>query len=103
MIIEEEGLLEILDDEIPFGSSKLSNILNSTTELQNMNLGILIGGSGNDHLFGGSGNDHLFGGSGNDILKGGSGKDFSDCNEGIDAVLDFNSKEDTVNLNCENI
>lgn len=93
-IIEEEGLLEILDDEIPFGSSKLSNILNSTTELQNMNLGILIGGSGNDHLFGGSGND---------ILKGGSGKDFFDCNEGIDAVLDFNSKEDTVNLNCENI
>jgi Ca2+-binding RTX toxin-like protein len=94
-IIEEEGLLEILDDEIPFGSSKLFNILkNSTNELQNMNLGILIGGSGNDHLFGGSGND---------ILKGSAGIDFFDCNEGIDTVLDFNSKEDTVNLNCENI
>lgn len=93
-VIEEEGLLEILDDEISFGSSNLFNILNSNHKLQNIILGILIGGSGNDHLFGGSGND---------ILKGGSGKDFFDCNEGVDTVLDFNSKEDTVNLNCENI
>ena len=52
---------------------------------------------------GGSGDDHIFGGSGDDILNGGSGKDFFDCNEGIDTVLDFNSKEDTINTNCENI
>lgn len=58
---------------------------------------------GGNSLYGGDGNDHLFGGSGNDILKGSSGMDFFECNEGIDTVLDFNSKEDTMNLNCENI
>lgn len=52
-------------------------------------------------LAGGEGNDHLFGGSGNDVLVGGPGHDFFDCNEGIDRVLDYYPNEDTLNVNCE--
>jgi Ca2+-binding RTX toxin-like protein len=52
-------------------------------------------------LSGGAGNDHLFGASGNDVLVGGPGHDFFDCNEGIDRVLDYNANEDTLNANCE--
>ncbi len=50
---------------------------------------------------GGKGDDHLYGGSGNDILVGGPGHDVFDCGEGVDQVLDFNPKEDTINTNCE--
>jgi Ca2+-binding RTX toxin-like protein len=50
---------------------------------------------------GGKGDDHLYGGSGNDVLVGGPGHDVFDCGEGIDQVLDFNPKEDTLNTNCE--
>lgn len=57
----------------------------------------------NVQLSGGNGDDHIFGGSGDDTLKGGPGKDFFDCNEGMDTVLDYTPKEDTVNTNCENI
>lgn len=98
--IEAEKLVDIifnvLVSEVPLG------IINSTVteslldKKQNKN-------NNNIQLSGGSGDDHIFGGSGDDILKGGSGKDFFDCNEGIDTVLDFNSKEDTTNTNCENI
>ena len=52
-------------------------------------------------LVGGEGNDHLFGGSGNDVLIGGPGHDSFECSEGIDRVLDYNPNEDTVNVNCE--
>ena len=50
---------------------------------------------------GGKGDDHLYGGSGNDVLLGGPGHDVFDCGEGIDQVLDFNPKEDTLSTNCE--
>jgi Ca2+-binding RTX toxin-like protein len=50
---------------------------------------------------GGKGDDHLYGGSGNDVLVGGPGHDIFDCGEGIDQVLDFNPKEDTLSTNCE--
>lgn len=52
-------------------------------------------------LDGGKGDDHLYGGSGNDVLVGGPGHDVFDCGEGIDQVLDFNPKEDTLSTNCE--
>ena len=97
--IEAKKLVDIiireLVSEIPFdfiNSTVTESLLNKR---QNNN--------SNVHLSGGSGDDHIFGGSGDDILKGGSGKDFFDCNEGIDTVLDYDSKEDTVSLNCENI
>jgi Ca2+-binding RTX toxin-like protein len=50
---------------------------------------------------GGKGDDHLYGGSGNDVLVGGPGHDVFDCGEGIDQVLDFNPKVDTLSTNCE--
>ena len=50
---------------------------------------------------GGKGDDHLYGGSGNDVLVGGPGHDVFDCGEGIDQVLDFNPKDDTLSTNCE--
>ena len=50
---------------------------------------------------GGKGDDHLYGGSGNDVFVGGPGHDVFDCGEGIDQVLDFNPKEDTLSTNCE--
>ena len=102
-VIQEEGLLDILDKELL--SQIQTNLTNATIVFES-----LIGqqqqqqnNNNNIQLSGGSGSDHIFGGSGDDILKGGSGKDFFDCNEGIDTVLDYDSKEDTVSLNCENI
>jgi len=50
---------------------------------------------------GGKGDDDLYGGSGIDVLVGGPGHDVFDCGEGIDQVLDFNPKEDTLSTNCE--
>ena len=96
--IEAENLVDIIINELV---SEVPFIINSTVteslldKKQNNN--------NNIQLSGGSGSDHIFGGSGDDILKGGSGKDFFDCNEGIDTVLDYDSKEDTASLNCENI
>lgn len=52
-------------------------------------------------LDGGKGDDYLLGSSSNDLFIGGPGHDYFDCNEGIDRILDFNPKEDTVNNNCE--
>jgi len=74
-------------------NSQSSNIFGSTqSDLLLMQVSLLVGGEGNDHLFGGSGND---------VLIGGPGHDSFECNEGIDRVLDFNPNEDTVNVNCE--
>lgn len=53
------------------------------------------------YLDGGTGDDHLYGGSGDDKLLGGPGHDYFDCGEGMDQVLDFDLKEDTMNTNCE--
>ena len=60
----------------------------------------IFGGGGN-FLYGNSGDDKLYGGSDNDVLTGGPGHDYFDCNEGVDTVVDFNPKEDTMNNNCE--
>ena len=93
-----ESLLDIINElvsEVPLGiiNSTVTESLLDKKQINNKNI----------QLSGGSGDDHIFGGSGDDILEGGSGKDFFDCNEGIDTVLDFNSKEDTIITNCEKI
>lgn len=62
---------------------------------------IIFGGSSADRLEGGDGDDLLFGGAGNDILVGGSGADrfiFSNPNQGIDQILDFNVVEDKIEI-----
>ncbi|GAB1543420.1 hypothetical protein NUACC21_60940 [Scytonema sp. NUACC21] len=62
---------------------------------------IIFGGSSADRLEGGDGDDLLLGGGGNDILVGGLGADrfgFSNPNEGIDQILDFNVAEDKIEI-----
>jgi Ca2+-binding RTX toxin-like protein len=54
-------------------------------------------------LDGGEGDDNLIGQSGNENFIGGSGHDYFNCNEGIDTILDYNAKEDTADVNCENL
>ena len=54
-------------------------------------------------LNGGNGDDFLLGQNGNEFFVGGPGRDYFDCNEGIDTVLDYNPREDTANVNCENL
>jgi Ca2+-binding RTX toxin-like protein len=61
----------------------------------------LVFGGGGNTLYGGKGNDHLYGGPDNDVLVGGPGHDVFDCGEGVDTLVDFNSDEDTSNINCE--
>ncbi|MGH8001113.1 MAG: calcium-binding protein [Brasilonema sp.] len=61
----------------------------------------IFGDSGADRLEGGDGDDLLSGGAGNDILVGGSGADrfiFSNPNQGIDQILDFNVTEDKIEI-----
>jgi Ca2+-binding RTX toxin-like protein len=106
--IEEEDLLSIISQEsipqISLGLGNTSIIIPSFNNSNNQqNINHVENSKDTVQLSGGSGNDHIFGGSGDDILDGGPGKDFFDCNEGIDTVIDYNSKEDTTNINCENI
>ena len=54
-------------------------------------------------LDGGKGDDNLIGQSGNENFIGGPGHDYFNCNEGIDTILDYNPKEDTADINCENL
>jgi Ca2+-binding RTX toxin-like protein len=54
-------------------------------------------------LDGGKGDDNLIGQSGNENFIGGPGHDYFNCNEGIDTILDYNPKEDTADMNCENL
>jgi Ca2+-binding RTX toxin-like protein len=54
-------------------------------------------------LDGGKGDDNLIGQSGNENFIGGPGHDYFNCNEGIDTILDYNAKEDTADVNCENL
>ena len=60
----------------------------------------LFGGKGHDLLVGGFfGRDTLSGGSGEDTLAGGSDADcfqFLEVNNGVDTILDFNPKQDTI-------
>jgi Ca2+-binding RTX toxin-like protein len=61
----------------------------------------LIGGTGNDRLVGQGGNDRLIGGQGIDVLSGGMGRDqfiFNTPAELGDRILDFNRRQDTINL-----
>jgi len=60
----------------------------------------LLGGDGVDLLFGGDGNDVLKGGAGNDVLFGGTGSDTFTFNdeEGVDAIRDFGSTTDIIDL-----
>jgi Ca2+-binding RTX toxin-like protein len=113
--IKEEDLLSKISEELLMSkiSPNLDNISmiiqafnnNNNNQLQQKidEINDIDNPNNTVQLNGGPGHDHIFGGSGDDILKGGTGKDFFDCNEGIDTVLDYNSKEDTININCENI
>jgi Ca2+-binding RTX toxin-like protein len=105
--IEEEELLSIIDKElisaISLGLGNNSIVIPSFNNNNQQNINHVENSNDAVQLSGGSGNDHIFGGSGDDILDGGPGRDFFDCNEGIDTVIDYNSKEDTININCENI
>ncbi|MFB2729508.1 VCBS domain-containing protein, partial [Shewanella mangrovisoli] len=63
----------------------------------------LIGGDGNDTLIGGDGNDTLIGGLGNDTLRGDNGADtflwrYADADQGTDHIMDFNVREDKLDL-----
>ena len=59
---------------------------------------------GIDQLFGGVGDDLLKGGPGDDILAGGLGADrfaFTDANDGIDTITDFDQSEgDLIDLSA---
>jgi Ca2+-binding RTX toxin-like protein len=61
---------------------------------------LLNGGYGRDYLEGGNGNDTLNGGAGSDTLVGGHGKDVFvfDSGTGEDQVLDFDYKQDRIDL-----
>jgi Ca2+-binding RTX toxin-like protein len=110
-VIEQEDLLskisqELINPKIPPNLvSNLSILIQpfNANNNQQQTTVTQINNSDKVQLGGGNGDDHIFGGSGDDILKGGPGKDFFDCNEGMDTVLDYNPKEDTVNTNCEEI
>ncbi len=65
---------------------------------------VLIGSSGPDTIDGGYGDDTIAGGAGADILTGGAGNDEfvytsladSRTGDGVDAISDFNTGEDTI-------
>ncbi|MGE3858919.1 MAG: hypothetical protein AB7F53_02920 [Nitrososphaeraceae archaeon] len=111
-VIEQEDLLskisqELRNPRIPQNLVSNVSILIHPFNANNNKLQTTVpqidNSDNNVQLSGGNGDDHIFGGSGDDILKGGPGKDFFDCNEGMDTVVDYNSKEDTVSINCEEI
>ncbi len=56
---------------------------------------------GTQLLDGGMGDDYLLGQNGDEDFIGGPGHDYFDCGEGTDFVLDFDKREDTVDINCE--
>lgn len=61
----------------------------------------LDGGGGNDRLRGGGGADRLDGGGADDVLSGGAGADeFIFTAGGKDRLLDFDSKEDSLDLSA---
>jgi Ca2+-binding RTX toxin-like protein len=74
--------------------------------LGNLGADILHGMAGDDSLSGAEGDDRLFGGMGRDTMAGGAGKDifvFDSAvakrkNANIDALSDFNVKDDTIYL-----
>ena len=62
----------------------------------------LFGAAGNDQLFGGGGDDFLIDGLGEDSLTGGAGNDvfFLVADEDLDTILDFNIREDKIDLSA---
>lgn len=47
---------------------------------------VIIGGSGDDHLYGEQGHDQMFGGAGNDSMLGGAGSDWMEGDAGNDRM-----------------
>jgi Ca2+-binding RTX toxin-like protein len=110
----DDKIKGLLGSEISFGNGGDDAIQagnGSSTIFGNDGNDTLVGGGGPNPLFGnsstfiygGNGNDFLLGQNGNEFFIGGAGRDYFDCNEGIDTVLDYNPREDTVNVNCENL
>ncbi|MGI4732982.1 MAG: Ig-like domain-containing protein [Janthinobacterium lividum] len=48
---------------------------------------LLVGGSGNDHIYGAAGNDTISAGAGDDYVDGGDGDDYIDGGSGNDTLL----------------
>ena len=83
------------------GSDTLNGGAGDDTLNGNANSDAVNGGDGNDALTGGDGNDALTGGDGNDTLTGDSGNDtfrFVLITDGVDTIVDFNVKDDTIQL-----
>ncbi len=60
----------------------------------------LYGGTGNDTIFGGDGDDTIYAGAGYDDVFGGDGKDLFVIHDQFDAIGDFNSEDDTIDLSA---
>ncbi|MEH1803303.1 MAG: calcium-binding protein [Nostoc sp.] len=81
----------------------------SYKNIQELNIGgtvyadNIVGGNSGDVLFGYNGNDLLTGGKGNDALYGGNGTDtfaFSNYNEGIDTLADFDTTDEVIQVSA---
>ncbi|MEH1792066.1 beta strand repeat-containing protein [Nostoc sp.] len=55
---------------------------------------LIVGSNGNDTLTGGKGNDSLYGGNGNDTFV------FSNYNEGVDSLYDFNAANELIQVSA---
>ena len=83
-------------------SQLTTNIINSSDIFASQIPNDILGINGT-LLDGGKGNDNLIGQSGNENFIGGPGHDYFNCNEGTDTILDYNAKQDTADINCENL
>ncbi|MCC5654139.1 calcium-binding protein [Nostoc sp. XA013] len=106
---------DLLSVDYRDATKKITSTFNATTNIGSITAGkdrvsyknieqLNIRGTAYDDLIVGSnGNDTLSGGSGNDIIKGGKGNDtfaFSDYNEGIDRIDDFNTTNELIQVSA---
>ena len=65
----------------------------------------IYGGKGNDKIYAGAGNDLIYGGEGDDCIWTGTGYDLIvfEKNSGKDAVMDFDTKYDTLDISAYGI
>jgi len=87
-------ILPQIFDEIEINSRIIELLLGISSSAPVINGTLLDGGNGDDNLIGQSGNENFVGGPGHDYFN---------CEEGTDTILDYNAKEDTADINCENL